>query len=134
MKNFLALFALLIVFTSCKQENKANAETETVTTPEEDVVMLKGEFIYLNDAAVLNCGNKIYGVTIDDKMLELAEQVAAKKNDVNDMIPVIINGVVHPNPALSPTNEVWPEVVTIKKIVKVFAPTGDSAIKVESGK
>ena len=134
MKKFLALFALLIVFTSCKQENKANAETETVTTPEEDVVMLKGEFIYLNDAAVLNCGNKIYGVTIDDKMLELAEQVAAKKNDVNDMIPVIINGVVHPNPALSPTNEVWPEVVTIKKIVKVFAPTGDSAIKVESGK
>tara|TARA_R110002051_G_scaffold3395_1_gene18340 strand:+ start:113847 stop:114251 length:405 start_codon:yes stop_codon:yes gene_type:complete len=134
MKNFLALFALLIVFTSCKQENKANAETETVITPEEDVVMLKGEFIYLNDAAVLNCGNKIYGVTIDDKMLELAEQVAAKKNDVNDMIPVIINGVVHPNPALSPTNEVWPEVVTIKKIVKVFAPTGDSAIKVESGK
>lgn len=134
MKKFLALFALLIVFTSCKQENKANAETETVITPEEDVVMLKGEFIYLNDAAVLNCGNKIYGVTIDDKMLELAEQVAAKKNDVNDMIPVIINGVVHPNPALSPTNEVWPEVVTIKKIVKVFAPTGDSAIKVESGK
>ena len=122
------------MFTSCKQENKANAETETVITPEEDVVMLKGEFIYLNDAAVLNCGNKIYGVTIDDKMLELAEQVAAKKNDVNDMIPVIINGVVHPNPALSPTNEVWPEVVTIKKIVKVFAPTGDSAIKVESGK
>lgn len=134
MKKFLALFALLVVFTSCKQENKANADSETVTTPEEDVVMLKGEFIYLNDAAVLNCGNKIYGVTIDDKMLELAEQVAEKKNDVNDMIPVIISGVVSPNPALSPSNEVWAEVVTIKKIVKVFAPTGESAIKVESGK
>tara|TARA_R110001632_G_scaffold95933_3_gene202129 strand:+ start:392 stop:796 length:405 start_codon:yes stop_codon:yes gene_type:complete len=134
MKKFLALFALLVVFTSCKQENKANADSETVTTLEEDVVMLKGEFIYLNDAAVLNCGNKIYGVTIDDKMLELAEQVAEKKNDVNDMIPVIISGVVSPNPALSPSNEVWPEVVTIKKIVKVFAPTGESAIKVESGK
>jgi hypothetical protein len=134
MKNFLALFALLIVFTSCKQETKVNAETETVTAPEEDVVMLKGEFIYLNDAAVLNCGNKIYGVTIDEKMHELAEQVAAKKNDDYDMVPVIINAVVHPNPDISPTKEGWPEVITIKKIVKVFAPTGDSAIKVESGK
>lgn len=135
MKKFLILFAFITVYTSCKQENKAETENETVAAnaSDEDVVTLKGEFIYLADAAVLNCGNKIYGVTIDQKMHELADQVAAKKNDDYDMVPVIINGVVHPNPAVSENKEGWPEVVTIKEIVKVFAPTGESAIKVESG-
>jgi hypothetical protein len=136
MKKFVAIFALLIVFTSCKQEAKTDTETEDIATKAssaEDIITLKGEFIYLDDAAVLNCGNKIYGVTIDKKMLELAEQVSIKKNDDYDMIPVIINGVITPNPLLSESNEGWPEVVTIKEIVKVFAPTGESAIKVESG-
>lgn len=136
MKKFVALFALIILFTSCKQEAKADAETEDVVTKVssvEDVITLKGEFIYLDDAAVLNCGNKIYGVTIDKKMLELAAEVSIKKNDDYDMIPVIINGVITPNPALSENNDGWPEVVTIKEIVKVFAPTGESAVKIESG-
>ncbi|MFT5751139.1 MAG: hypothetical protein ACI828_001135 [Flavobacteriales bacterium] len=136
MKKLLAIFALIVVFTSCKQETKADVETEDIATKVsslEDVITLKGEFIYLDDAAVLNCGNKIYGVTIDEKMLELVAQVALKKNEPFDMIPVIIHGVVTPNPALTEDNQVWQEVVTIKEIVKVFAPTGESAIKVESG-
>lgn len=136
MKKFLILFAFVAVYASCKEENKSDTETEVAAaqTSEEDVITLKGEFIYLKDAAVLNCGNKIYGVTIDDKMRELADQVAAKQNDDYDMVPVIINGVVSPNPILNENTEGWPEVVTIKQIVKVFAPTGESAIKVESGK
>ena len=132
MKKIILLTVLVLAMVSCKE----NAQTEENTVaqkeqPTEDMRTLKGEFIYLADAAVLNCGNKIYGVVIDAKMHELADQVAAKKNDEFDMVPVIIKGVVTPK---TTTEEGWPEIVTIKEIVKVFEPTGESAVKIESGK
>ncbi|RMB63518.1 hypothetical protein EAX61_03790 [Dokdonia sinensis] len=135
MKKIILLFAVLVAFTSCKEDTK-NEDTTTVTkeSPKDDYKLLRGEFIYLADAAVLNCGSKIYGVVIDDKMQELANQVAKKKKEDFDMVPVVIRGEVMPNPALKAGGEGWPEVVAIKEILKVMEPSPEGAVKIESGK
>lgn len=135
MKKIILLFAVLVAFTSCKEDAK-NEETTTVEkeSPKDDYKTLRGEFIYLADAAVLNCGSKIYGVVIDEKMQELANQVAKKKKEDFDMVPVVVRGEIMANPALKDGGEGWPEVVAIKEILKVMEPSPEGAVKIESGK
>ena len=41
-----------------------------------------GEFLYYNDAAVLNTGQKIYGVVIDDDMFELYSYIPINSSNV----------------------------------------------------
>ncbi len=89
---------------------------------------LIGEFIYLEDAAVFKGDNFIYGVTLDDKMKELAGLTSAKQRDEYDMVPVVINGVVNPKPVGA---EGWDEIVTIKEIIEINEPTGEGSIKIE---
>lgn len=89
---------------------------------------LKGEFIYLEDAAVFKGDNFIYGVALDDKMKELAGLVEIKKRDEYDMVPVLINGVINPKPAGA---EGWDKIVTIKEIIEINEPTGEGSIKIE---
>lgn len=137
MRNVVVLLTCALALLSCKNETTSSQEVaseEVAPQPKEDVITLKGEFIYLDNAAVLNCGDKIYGVTIDDKMHELAKEVAKQQKEKVDMIPVIIHGVVTPNPVLAKNQEGWPEVVTIKEIVKVLPLNEDNAIRIESGK
>jgi len=133
MKKLLFIFAVLALV-SCKDSAKEKDTTEIIQNEKEtgvDIQLLRGEFIYLADAAVLNCGTKIYGVDIDEKMHELAKLVAEKKTSDLDMVPVIIKGVIHPKDT---EEEGWEEIVTIKEIVKVLEPVEESAIKIESGK
>ncbi len=137
MRNVAVLLTCALALLSCKNETtspKEGTTQEAAAQPQEDVITLKGEFIYLDNAAVLNCGDKIYGVTIDDKMHELAKEVAKQQKEKVDMVPVIIHGVIGPNPVLAKNQEGWPEVVTIKEIVKVLPLNEDNAIRIESGK
>ncbi|MEQ3655290.1 MAG: hypothetical protein ABNH00_05460 [Dokdonia sp.] len=137
MRNVAVLLTCALALLSCKNETTSTKEgttQEAAAQPQEDVITLKGEFIYLDNAAVLNCGDKIYGVTIDDKMHELAKEVAKQQKEKVDMVPVIIHGVIGPNPVLAKNQEGWPEVVTIKEIVKVLPLNEDNAIRIESGK
>lgn len=89
---------------------------------------IKGEFIYLADAAVFKGDNFIYGVKIDDKMHELAELVKPKQRDQYDMVPVTINGTINPKPAGA---EGWDEIITIKEILEIKEPTSEGSIKIE---
>lgn len=89
---------------------------------------IKGEFIYLEDAAVFKGDNFIYGVKIDEKMRELADQVKAKQRDQYDMVPVTINGTINPKPE---GTEGWDEIITIKEILEIKEPTNEGSIKIE---
>lgn len=116
---FLICFSLL----SCKQ-------TTTEDTASEGIQTIEGEFIFLSDAAVLKGKTFIYGVALDDKMQELATIIKPLQRDKFDMVPVIIKGVINPKPA---GKEGWDEIVTIKEIIEVKAPKGDTPITIESG-
>lgn len=123
MKNLLLLAIAITAFISCKEtpaSNQVAAEFET----------LEGEFIYLADAAVLKGDTFIYGVTLDEKMHELATIIKPLQRDEFDMVPVIIKGELHSKAA---GEEGWDEIVTIKEILEVKAPTGETPLKLEAG-
>merc|ERR1711977_504579 len=121
MKKTLLLLLFIATVVSCnntKKETETETEKETASATNENVRTYRGEFIYTDDAAVLKGNNFIYGVTIDDKSQELADKVSKVEKDDYDMVPVIITGVVSPNPKAE-TEEVWEEILTIKDILHV---------------
>ena len=103
MKYNLPLISLLLFFAAC------------TTQPKSEVEKLTGEFLFYNNAAVLNTGSEIYGVAIDDKLHELHAQALTVQKDSFDMVQVFIKGVISENPK----EEGWPQVVTVTEIDSV---------------
>lgn len=112
------LIALTITLFSCKNETK---------TTEEDTDLIRGEFILIDNAAVIKGTDFIYGVVIDEVTLELAKKVKPLQREDYDMVPVVIKGIVKPNPA-----EGWEQVVEIKEIIGVSEPTSELPTKIKS--
>ncbi len=113
MRKIVVLLCFISVFVACKKAEKTNVDlTESVTT---NSLEIEAEFIYIQDAAVLKGQSFIYGVVLDDKANELAKEVKAYKKNKYDMVPVVVKGIVKPNPLKNG----WKEVVEIKEIVKI---------------
>ena len=122
MKKVLFLFVISIAIASCKNsEEKKTEDTSNMTS-------YTGEFIYLDDAAVLKGDTFIYGVTMDDMAAELADKVAPVKSDEFDMVEVVVKGVVNPKPD---GTDGWEEIITIKEIVSVSDKPSPADIKFE---
>jgi hypothetical protein len=125
MKKIFLLIALTITIFSCKNSETKEAEGTS------EVHTFRAEFLYIEDAAVLKGDNFIYGVTIDDKMQELANKVQPIKKDDFDMVPVIVSGILSKKPEGS---EGWDEIVTIKEILHVSDKPTKADIKIEENK
>ncbi|HZH68937.1 MAG TPA: hypothetical protein VFD80_00615 [Flavobacteriaceae bacterium] len=119
MKKALFLMVALMAITACKNEKE-----QTVAESQE----LEGDFIFFEDVAVLKGNTFIYGVTINDKARELAEQTAQVKAEDYDMVSVKIKGKVHPKPE---DEEGWEEIVTIEEILFVDDKPVKEDIRIE---
>ena len=75
MKHLFIACLLLIGLSSCKNDVETTQDN-TEETVVDSIPTIKGEFIYIADAAVLKGDNFIYGVKIDAKAQELAERVS----------------------------------------------------------
>ncbi|MBT8259389.1 MAG: hypothetical protein KJO49_13000 [Bacteroidia bacterium] len=129
------VFALLIILGfSCKQETgksqDINEDSSTVVQEDErtpkqadGLTLLKGEFLYYADAAVLQTHREVYGVVVDEKMHELDDMTKAFKTEITDMVPVEIRGKIIQKPE---GEEGWPFRVEIKEILKVSKPKDNS--------
>ncbi len=140
MKNHLiAILITAFCLVSCQDGKKETTTSEPEATNRSDktsgidqkdsLKTLRGEFIYVDNAAVLKGNNFIYGVKIDSMAKKLAEKTDSLRRDEFDMVPVVIQGVVSKNP-----NDGWEEIVTIKKIVMVSKPVSDPAIRIDGEK
>ena len=125
MKKTILLAIILLTFISCKNNSKSNTEDIpedgiTKTAKQSDgLTLLKGDFIYFEDAAVLQTHREVYGVIINEKMHELNKQVQQYKVEITDMIPVEIRGEIIPKPE---NEEGWPYLIEIKEILNVSKP------------
>ncbi|GGX19995.1 hypothetical protein [Aquimarina muelleri] len=116
MKKLFILIVLSLIVISCKSESKSG---------ESDLI--RGEFIFIDDAAVIKGTDFIYGVVINDLTHELAKKIEPLQREEYDMVPVVIKGIVKPNP-----EEGWEEIVEIKEIIGVSAPTSELPTKIKS--
>ncbi len=139
MKKINLLVLVLSVFISCKNDSKSNTNKETIsvdgveeTSKQNDgLTLLKGDFIYFADAAVLQTHKEVYGVIIDEKMHELNDQIQKYKVEVTDMVPVEIRGKITPKPK---GEEGWPFRVEIKEILNVSKPNPQDNEVIKVGK
>ena len=132
MKNIILGILLLTVVFSCKKEENKTLETDVkegiVVKESTDVKTLEGEFLYYADAAVFKTTTQVYGVVIDTKMHELADQVAPLKKVDTDMVVVQIKGKIVPKEI---DEEGWPFNVEIKEIIKVKQLAADDNIVIK---
>jgi hypothetical protein len=102
MKKTLILMACLSVFISCKKDVKSQNSEDTIINGVEErtakqsdkLILLKGEFVYYNGAAVLQTNSEIYGVLLTDKLEELQKQAEKYKSEPTDMVQVEIRGKI----------------------------------------
>jgi hypothetical protein len=136
-KQLLVLFLLVTLFACKNGEEKEATEKEGKNPKSEASAKLKtfnGEFIYVADGAVLKGTSFIYGVTIDEKMQELAAMVAPIKKDEFDMVPVQVKGELVANPLFANTGEGWRLNITIKEIVNVSDTPSPADVRIEEKK
>ena len=131
MKKILILLLTLAVFSSCKKESKnESVETKDGKTAKQSdgLTLLKGEFVYYADAAVLQTHSQIYGVVINDKVDEINKQAKPFKIDDTDFVMVEIRGVITPKPE---GIEGWDNRVEIKEILNVspIKADGENVVK-----
>jgi NlpE-like protein len=140
MKKIILVAVVLSAFISCKNDSKTiGTEKETISVDESDktakqsdgLTLLKGEFIYYADAAVLQTHKEVYAVVVDEKMHELNSRVLQYKVEVTDMIPVEIRGKITPKPK---NEEGWPYRVEIIEILKVSKPDSHDSDDIKVGK
>ncbi|WP_339684996.1 component of SufBCD complex [uncultured Nonlabens sp.] len=134
MKRLFILSFLVLSVVSCKNDKDSTEETPVVKEMTTEVLpegqqVYRGEFIFIEDAAVLTTRNKIYAVAIDDKMKELDQVAKALKKTKFDMVNVVIHATVKPNPIKAEIGEGWDEMVTITKIIEVTPATSADVIK-----
>ena len=131
------LLLIVIVFVSCKDDKKTDdkntksTDTEKTEKQNDGLTLLKGEFIYFSDAAVLQTHKEIYAVIINKKMHELNDQIQEYKAETTDMIPVEIRGVITPKPD---NEEGWDFRVEIKEILSVSKPNPEDNNIITIGK
>ncbi|KAA1247276.1 hypothetical protein [Aquimarina sp. RZ0] len=119
MKKLTLLIVLSFLVFSCKNEKNQSSDVEPS--------IIRGEFILIDDAGVIKGKDFIYGVVLDDMAKELNKKIKPLQREEYDMVPVVINGIIKPNP-----KDGWPEVVEIKEIVGVSAPTSELPTKINS--
>lgn len=77
---------------------------------------IKGDFIYIADAAVIKGDDFIYGVETDSMLMELVKKAKPFKNGNFDMVPVVIEGDLH---LREKNTEGWDTIVKLTKIITV---------------
>lgn len=131
MKINLFILAISFVFLSCKDSN-SKGENEKSNEMENEVETTKfksyvGEFIKVEDAAILKGRDFIYGVVLDSVGMELANQAESYKYDEYDMIPVVVTGDIIPNEA----KDGWEELIKVKQIIRISEPKMEESIEIK---
>lgn len=120
MKKFFYLLFLPIAFASCK-----NAETNSSC---EDCETFTGDFLYLDDAAVLKGDSFIYAVQMDSQAEALAKKTDLIKKDAYDMVEVTVKGILTKR---AENEEGWDEILSIKEIITIADEPSEADILIQ---
>ena len=109
-KIILLVFAMTVL--GCKNNSKNNNET-TVNTE-----IISGNYIFFDDAAVLQNDIDIYGVFLNDVVKELNKKAALLKTNETDMVNVKVKGIVSTK---DDPKILWEKKLEIVEIINVSA-------------
>jgi uncharacterized lipoprotein NlpE involved in copper resistance len=122
MKSLVIAFLFTLTLVSCKNDKKEagvvpNDATHAGTN--DGSTILRGEYIFFEDVAVLTTNSEIYEVIQNTKMNALEQQAKKLKKGPNDMVMVTLKVAIVSNPKRAKTSDVWEKAVEIKEIMEV---------------
>ena len=109
MKHLL-LFIFAVSVLGCKNTSKNSAETS------DNLSTIQGNYIFFEDAAVLQNDAEIYGVFLNDMARQLNEKAAQFKETDTDMVSVEVKGIVS---AKDDPKILWENKLEIVEIISV---------------
>src|SRR5690606_15570856 len=119
MRTRLAIIIIaLLSLTACGGDSGEELQPQQQEVVQDSIPTLKGEFIFLADAAVFKGDTFVYGVKIDSLSRQLAQEVEAYKEDKFDMIPVTLKVKIVPNPGMKG----WDEFIEIREVLSISVP------------
>ncbi|GGE08474.1 hypothetical protein [Psychroflexus salis] len=130
MKINLIIALVCLFFWSCNEtKNKKDEATKPKTEIQQSTKFKSyvGEFIKVDNAAILKGNNFIYGVVLDSMGMELATQAETLKYDEYDMVPVVLSGELISNP----NKDGWEELLEVKKIIRIAEPKMEETIEIK---
>ncbi|MCF7567001.1 hypothetical protein L3X37_01305 [Sabulilitoribacter arenilitoris] len=136
MKNVLIVIICFSAFFNCKNEKKTdeNISTENSERTEKQsdgLTLLKGDFVYYADAAILQTHAEIYGVILNNKVDELNDKAKAFKKEATDFVLVEVRGKITQKPE---GEEGWDNRLEIIEILSVKPASKEKNNVVQSGK
>jgi len=109
-KIILLVFAMTVL--GCKNNSKNNNETIDNTE------IISGNYIFFDDAAVLQNDVEIYGVILNDVVKELNKKAALLKTSETDMVSLEVKGIVSTK---DDPKILWEKKLEIIEIINVSA-------------
>ena len=110
IKIILLVFAMTVL--GCKNNSKNNNETTDNTE------IISGNYIFFDDAAVLQNDVEIYGVILNDVVKELNKKAALLKTSETDMVSLEVKGIVSTK---DDPKILWEKKLEIIEIINVSA-------------
>ena len=92
MKIYKTLILILLFSFSCNSKQNKVVSNEVIETKNNDLIILSGDYVFYNNAAVLQTNKNVYGIIINEKVNELNEKLSSIKKDEFDFVPVILKG------------------------------------------
>ncbi|MDA9334732.1 hypothetical protein N9Q89_01060 [Flavobacteriaceae bacterium] len=111
MKHLL-IFVFTISILGCKNNSKNSTEVSA------ELTTIKGNYIFFEDAAVLQNDTEIYGVILNDLAKELNEKAVPFKTSDTDMVSVEVRGVLSTK---EDPKILWENKIEIVEIISVSA-------------
>jgi hypothetical protein len=118
MKLYRILICIALISISCDKKKDSRAvSTNIVETKNNDLIIISGEYIFYNNAGVLQTNKNVYGIIVNDKVNELNQQLSAIKKDEYDSVPVVLKGHLH---SKKEGEEGWSVKLEITEIVEII--------------
>jgi len=117
MKIYKILILFLLISFSCDSKQNKVVSNEVVETKNNDLIILSGDYVFYNNAAVLQTNKNVYGIIINEKVNELNEKLSSIKKDEFDFIPVILKGRLKNK---DKNDEGWSVKLEITEIVEII--------------
>ena len=117
MKTYKILILFLLISFGCDFKQNKVVSNEVVETKNNDLIILSGDYVFYNNAAVLQTNKNVYGIIINEKVNELNEKLSSIKKDEFDFIPVILKGRLKNK---DKNDEGWSVKLEITEIVEII--------------
>ena len=117
MKIYKILILFLLISFSCDSKQDKVVSNEVVETKNNDLIILSGDYVFYNNAAVLQTNKNVYGIVINEKVNELNQRLTSIKKDEFDFIPVILKGKLQNK---KEDEEGWSVKLEITEIVEII--------------